>query len=81
VYYDRRAPPKVSAGNGSGGAVYTPRAVDCFSCKASDLDQHLHKCPICFKWACDNCATHAFGRHFCSKKCSDEFFYGDDDDD
>jgi hypothetical protein len=55
--------------------------VDCYSCKASDLERGLHKCPICFKWACDGCSTHAFGRHFCSKKCSDEFFHGDDDDD
>jgi hypothetical protein len=55
-------------------------AVECFSCNASELDKHLHKCPICFKWSCENCSTHAFGRHFCSKKCSDEFFYGDDDD-
>jgi hypothetical protein len=55
--------------------------VECFVCNASELDKLLQKCPICFKWACENCSTHAFGRHFCSKKCSEEFFYGDDDDD
>ena len=54
---------------------------DCFSCKASELDKQLHKCPICFKWTCEGCATNAFGRHFCSKKCSDNFFFGDDEDD
>jgi len=54
--------------------------VECFSCKASELDKLLQKCPICFRWVCDACATQAFGRHFCAKKCSDEFFYGDDDD-
>ncbi|HUG53877.1 MAG TPA: hypothetical protein VMR21_09750 [Vicinamibacteria bacterium] len=53
---------------------------DCFSCKASELDRRVHKCPICFTWTCENCATSAFGRHFCSKKCSDNFFFGDDDD-
>jgi hypothetical protein len=80
VYYDRRAAPKVCAGTPVARCILRA-GVDCLSCNASDLDQHLHKCPICFKWACDNCATHAFGRHFCSKKCSDEFFYGDDEDD
>ena len=55
--------------------------MDCYSCKASDLDRTLNKCPICFKLVCDNCSVHAFGRHFCSKKCSDVFFHGDDDDD
>ena len=62
-----------------GGGVYCA-AVECFVCNASELDKLLQKCPICFRWACENCSTHAFGRHFCSKKCSDEFFYGDDDD-
>ena len=55
--------------------------MECFSCKASELDKLLQKCPICFRWVCDGCATHAFGRLFCAKKCSEEFFYGDDDDD
>ncbi len=55
-------------------------AVECFTCHVSELDKLLQKCPICFRWACEGCSTHAFGRHFCSKKCSDEFFYGDDDD-
>jgi endogenous inhibitor of DNA gyrase (YacG/DUF329 family) len=55
--------------------------VDCFSCNVSETERTLNKCPICFKWACEGCSTHAFGRHFCSKKCSDVFFHGDDDDD
>jgi hypothetical protein len=54
--------------------------VECFSCNASELDKLLQKCPICFRWTCESCSTHAFGRHFCSKRCSNEFFYGDDDD-
>jgi hypothetical protein len=54
--------------------------VDCYACKVSELDRTLNKCPICFKWCCEGCSTHAFGRHFCSKKCSDVFFHGDDDD-
>jgi len=56
-------------------------AVECFACNASELDKLLHKCPICFKWTCEGCATQAFGRQFCSKKCSHNFFFGDDDED
>ncbi|HEV7501034.1 MAG TPA: hypothetical protein VGQ33_13565 [Vicinamibacteria bacterium] len=55
--------------------------MECVTCNASDVDKHLEKCPICFKWVCEACETHAFGRHFCTKKCADVFFYGDDDDD
>ena len=66
---------------GAGARCYTrPSAMECLACQVSDQDVRLHKCPICFKWSCENCSTHAFGRHFCSKKCSDEFFYGDDDE-
>ena len=60
--------------------MYTRQAVECFACSKSELEERLHKCPICFKWTCEVCSTHAFGRHFCSKKCSDEFFYGDEDE-
>jgi hypothetical protein len=64
------------------GSVYSGlvEGLVCLVCNANELDARLHKCPICFRWTCEGCATHAFGRHFCSKKCSDEFFYGDDDD-
>ena len=56
--------------------------MECIGCRANDNDQdlRLNKCPICFKWACDNCAFHSFGRLFCSKKCSEQFFFGDDDE-
>jgi hypothetical protein len=57
-----------------------PRRMDCSSCQISDLDIRLHKCPICFKWVCDECAHKSFGRMFCSKKCSEQFFFGDDDE-
>jgi hypothetical protein len=60
------------------GAVGKP--MECVTCQTSDQDNHLNKCPICFKWACDNCSMHSFGRIFCSKKCSDQFFFGDDDE-
>ena len=59
-----------------------PTTMECIGCRANDNDQdvRLNKCPICFKWACDNCAFHSFGRLFCSKKCSEQFFFGDDDE-
>ena len=54
--------------------------MECVTCQADDKDQRLDKCPICFKWTCDNCAVKSMGRSFCTKKCSDQFFFGDDDD-
>jgi hypothetical protein len=62
------------------GGAEAVTAQTCFACSASELDKLLQKCPICFKWICESCSTHAFGRHFCSKKCSDNFFFGDDED-
>jgi hypothetical protein len=29
---------------------------------------------------CDDCAHKAMGRDFCSKRCADQFFFGDDDE-
>ena len=54
--------------------------MECVGCAVDDRENHLNKCPICFKWACDNCAFHSFGRLFCSKKCSEQFFFGDEDE-
>ena len=54
--------------------------MECISCQKTDQDDRLNKCPICFKLTCDNCGVHAFGRIFCSKRCSDQFFFGDDDE-
>ena len=53
---------------------------ECYECKRKDEEVRLSKCPICFKGACDNCAHRAFGRIFCTKRCADQFFFGDDDD-
>jgi hypothetical protein len=54
--------------------------VECVICQISDLETRLAKCPICFRWACENCGMKAFGRIFCSKNCSDQFFFGEDDE-
>ena len=55
--------------------------MECVTCKASDKDQRLDKCPICFKWTCDDCAHRAItAGSSARKKCADTFFFGDDDD-
>jgi hypothetical protein len=54
--------------------------MECVACNVDDREIRLNKCPICFKWVCDNCAVHAFGRLFCARKCADAFFFGDDDE-
>ncbi len=56
------------------------RAVNCITCQADEQDVRLAKCPICFKWVCDRCAVRSYGREFCSRRCSDQFFFGDDEE-
>ena len=55
--------------------------MNCPSCQKDEQDTLLNKCPICFKWVCDNCAVRSFGRAFCQRKCADAFFWGDEDED
>jgi hypothetical protein len=54
--------------------------MECVGCHGSEQELRLNKCPICFKWICDNCAKRSMGREFCSKRCADQFFFGDDDE-
>jgi hypothetical protein len=56
------------------------RALNCLTCQKDDQETTLHKCPICFKLVCDNCAIRSYGRIFCTKRCADQFFFGDDDE-
>ncbi len=53
--------------------------MDCSICGVSDEERSLKKCPICFKHFCDECATNRGGRLFCSKICSDYFFFGEEE--
>ena len=72
------------AGSAPGGVVYSARpAMECITCRKDDKDDEamrLNKCPICFKLVCEECAVRNFGRLFCSKLCSDQFFFGDDEE-
>ena len=54
--------------------------MNCVACNATDQDVRLAKCPICFKWACERCVVRSYGREFCSRRCADQFFFGDDDE-
>ena len=54
--------------------------MNCVACEKDDKEFTLHKCPICFKLVCEDCAVRNFGRLFCSKLCSDQFFFGDDEE-
>jgi len=53
--------------------------MNCVRCDKSELESRLHKCPICFRWICDDCGKRDYGRTFCSQRCADQFFFGDDE--
>jgi hypothetical protein len=55
------------------------RYMECHKCNASEDEKTLKKCPVCFKYFCQDCATNRGGRLFCSKYCADFFFFGDGD--
>jgi hypothetical protein len=78
VYYGSRRFPA------AGGVLYSRRpAMECITCRKDEAVEEtlrLNKCPICFKQVCDDCAVRNFGRLFCSKLCSNQFFFGDDED-
>jgi endogenous inhibitor of DNA gyrase (YacG/DUF329 family) len=52
----------------------------CTTCQKDERDVTLHKCPICFKMVCVECARHEYGRLFCSQRCAYLFFFGEDED-
>jgi hypothetical protein len=59
--------------------------MECVVCKTDELvlreqEKRMNKCPICFKLVCDHCSHRTMGRDFCSKRCADQFFFGDDDE-
>jgi hypothetical protein len=54
--------------------------MNCVECQKDEMETTLGKCPICFKWVCNDCGHRTMGRVFCSKRCADQFFFGDDED-
>jgi hypothetical protein len=51
----------------------------CWRCGVSEEERPLKKCVICFRYYCPDCAADRGGRTFCSKQCSDFFFFGDEE--
>jgi len=54
--------------------------MDCVNCKKNELEARLQKCPICFRWICEDCGKQDYGRIFCSSRCADQFFFAEDED-
>ena len=51
----------------------------CEACNENNPLRDIYKCPSCYKMVCDNCCHRFGGRPFCSKRCADYFFFGDED--
>jgi hypothetical protein len=54
--------------------------MQCTVCEKDEVEATLSKCPICFKWVCQECGTREYGRLFCSRRCADQFFFGEDEE-
>ena len=53
----------------------------CVHCGKTRVETTLHKCSVCHKYYCDEDAYRAAGRAFCSRPCSDYFFFGGEEED
>ena len=56
-----------------------PEDIVCLTCKKTESETQLFKCPICFKHVCGEHAFNYSGRIFCNKHCADHFFFADED--
>lgn len=54
--------------------------MECHGCKQDDKQVQLSKCPICFRYFCEEHCYLMSGRRFCSAACADYFFFSDPDD-
>jgi endogenous inhibitor of DNA gyrase (YacG/DUF329 family) len=52
----------------------------CVNCQKDEQEVTLVKCPICFQLVCHDCGRREYGRVFCSRRCANLFFFGDDDE-
>jgi hypothetical protein len=53
--------------------------IKCEVCGDNFERYDLKKCPICHKMVCEECSFIVGGIYFCSKFCSEYFFFGDGD--
>jgi hypothetical protein len=63
------------------GALLRRSAMKCTGCQKDAKETTLQKCPICFAYVCLDCGSREYGRTFCSKRCADQFFFVDDEED
>lgn len=54
--------------------------VECPSCHRMVDERALQLCTICRSVFCQRCAVAGYGREFCSERCREFFFHGDDDE-
>lgn len=52
----------------------------CFECNKSDDEVRLHKCPMCFKYFCEEHGRRMSGVLFCSRGCAEYFFFSEADE-
>ena len=52
----------------------------CHECDMGDDVVRLRKCPICHKHFCEEHSHQRSGLWFCSKGCSEYFFFSEPDD-
>jgi hypothetical protein len=57
-----------------------PSEESCRECGKSGDDGQLRKCPVCFRYFCEEHATVMSGRPFCSAGCAQYFFFAEPDD-
>jgi len=53
--------------------------MDCAICHQETDERDLIRCPLCHQHACEQCRYTRHGRHFCSRFCSESFFYSEDE--
>lgn len=54
--------------------------MECATCHKDERESTLVKCPICFKMVCQDCGRREYGRVFCSPRCANLFFFGEEED-
>ena len=53
----------------------------CLVCHKTEEEVRLSKCPICFKFYCNDHRFLMSGREFCGKFCAEYFFFSSEEDD